>query len=90
MRISQRNAMQPRHTPANASSDAAPTSMTSTTVATVGAPAMVATRTTAEQRRPMPWANRLGGPGTSRGSMRVRRGRTTRVTSRPSGEKRGP
>ena len=41
---------------------------------------------------PMPWANRFGGPGTSRGSTprRVSIGVSTRVTSWPSGLNRGP
>ena len=37
----------------------------------------------------MPWANRLGGPGTGR-AAKGSRGVATLVTSRPSGLKRGP
>ena len=40
---------------------------------------------------PMPWANRFGGPGVSRGSIPARRhGVSTRVTNWPSGLNRGP
>ena len=38
--------------------------------------------------RPMAWANRLGGPATSRGA--ANRGATTRVASWPSGLRVGP
>jgi hypothetical protein len=37
---------------------------------------------------PIPWANRLGGPGTGFGAPS--RGATTRLASAPSGDNRGP
>ena len=46
-------------------------------------------RRSTEKTTPMPWAKRLGGPGTGRSAI-PRRGVTTRVTSCPSGLMVGP
>jgi hypothetical protein len=89
-RISCRKAKQPRQTPAKASRLAANISAPITPRANVVAPARDAARADTENTRPIPWANRFGGPGTNFGAMVSRRGRITLVTSNPSGENRGP
>ena len=80
---------QPRQKPRKASKPEATTRMPSSTAGPTAEP--VVSHSTAARPLttvPMPWANRLGGPGTSRGLPS--RGATTWTASRPSGLYRGP
>ena len=88
-RISNRNSQHPRQNPTNASNDAATRIAPTRAVTNAPAPKTTATSAPTESVAPMPWAKRFGGPGVSR-TVHARRGRTTRVTSVPSGLSVGP
>ena len=88
-RMSKAKALQPRHTASADSRKAAVPRRASTTWAANQWSRIVSTRAVSEKATPMPWANRLGGPGTRFPSI-GRRGVTTRVTSWPSGLNVGP
>ena len=87
-RISRAKIRQPKQMARTDSSVAATTTRPTSTAASPAAPASHATSAPTVSVAPMPWAKRLGGPGTQRGST-SRRGTTTRVTSRASGLSRG-
>src|SRR6478736_335934 len=80
--------VQPRQNPANASRDAAAISTASSTHAAGASPAASSTADAVDTAAPMPWANRLGGPGTRR--VRPSQGVRTLTESWARGEIRGP
>src|SRR6476619_2137378 len=80
--------VQPRQNPANASSEAAAISTASRTHAAGARPAASSNAAAVDTAAPMPWANRLGGPGTSR--VRPSQGVRTLTESWAKGEIRGP
>ena len=87
-RMSRPNAWQPRQNATIDSSPAATTSSASSTSAAVVAPASTRIPAAVVKAAPMPWANRLGGPGTYFG--RPSRGAATRIANRPRGLRGGP